>query len=296
MKKTSTVAGLLKPRIFWFFNLPRLGTGGKMVTLGIGIVVFMIAMTTLAPFIAPHNPGQINIGPIASPPNTQFPMGTNHLGQDIFSRIISGGAIMMQVAILSVIICITVGVPLGLAAGYTRGIGDRVASLAMDSLYAFPGLVLAIAIASVLGTGVVNLAISIAVVYIPSYFRVVRSQVLSLKELPFVEAVKAAGGSIANILFKQILPNVVPSIAAIASINVADAVLTEAGLTYLGLGPNVSLPDWGWDIFYGKNLFFSGAWWAWTFPGLMIVVLAAGFTFIGEGLSEIWSPKLQEQG
>ena len=108
-----------------------------------------------------------------------------------------------------------------------------------------------------------------------------------------MEAVKVAGGRTRNILFRQILPNVIPSIAVIASINVADAILTEAGLTYLGLGPNISLPDWGWDIFNGKNLLLSGAWWAWVFPGVMIVLLAAGFAFIGEGLSEVWNPRLK---
>ncbi len=108
-----------------------------------------------------------------------------------------------------------------------------------------------------------------------------------------MEAVKVAGARTPHILFRQILPNLVPSIAVIGSINVADAVLTEAGLTYLGLGPNVALPDWGWDILYGKNLFFSGAWWAWFFPGVMIVLLAVGFTLIGEGLSEVWNPKLR---
>jgi peptide/nickel transport system permease protein len=281
-----------RPRIVWFFNLRKEGMGGKMVLIGSSIVVFIIAMTLLAPFLAPHNPTQINSGPKFAPPSYAFPLGTNHLGEDMLSRIMFGASTMLQVAMLSVIICLSIGVPIGLASAYKSGIADRAASLAMDSLYAFPGLVLAIAIAAVLGTGVIDLAIAISVVYIPSYFRVVRSQVLTIKELPFVEAVKVAGGRTFNILFRQILPNVIPSIAVIASINVADAILTEAGLTYLGLGPNISLPDWGWDIFYGKQNFFSGAWWMWAFPGLMIVLLAAAFAFIGEGLSEIWNPRL----
>ena len=264
-----------------------------MVILGVCIVTFIIVMTLLAPVIAPHNPEQINSANIAQPPSWKYPFGTNQLGQDIFSRIMYGSTTMLEVGILSVIICLAIGVPVGLSAGYVSGVPDRLASLVMDSIYAFPGLVLAIAISAVLGTGVVNLAIAISVVYIPSYFRVVRSQVLSIKQLPFVEAVKVAGGRTRNILFRQILPNVIPSVAVIASINVADAILTEAGLTYLGLGPNISLPDWGWDIFNGKNLLLSGAWWAWVFPGIMIVLLAAGFAFIGEGLSEVWNPRLK---
>jgi peptide/nickel transport system permease protein len=293
-----TRSDFLRPRIVWFLSLRRRGAGGKMVVLGAGIIGALVLMTLIAPLVAPHDPfqGVVSCGlgqPCAVPPNARELMGTNQLGQDIFSRILFGGATMMEVAILSVILCLCVGVPLGLFAGYISGAGDRLLSLGMDSLYAFPGLVLAIAIASVLGTGVVNLAVAIAVVYIPSYFRVVRSQTLSLKQYPFVEAVKVAGARTAHVLFRQILPNVVPSIVVIASVNVADAVLTEAGLTYLGLGPNVALPDWGWDIYYGKTLFLSGAWWAWAFPGLMIVLLVAGFSFIGEGLSEIWNPRLR---
>jgi len=165
----------------------------------------------------------------------------------------------------------------------------------MDSLYAFPGLILAIAIAAVLGRGVVNLAIAIAVVYIPTYFRVVRSQVLTAKELPYVEAVKVEGGGTWNVLFRQILPNVLPSVAVVASINVADSVITEAGLTYLGLGVNVAVPDWGFDIYYGYQSLLAGAWWTVLFPGLMVVLLAGGFTFIGEGLSEVLSPRLSRR-
>ena len=282
----------LRPAINFFFTLPRFGTGGKMVVIGVSVVAFLIVMTVAAPLVSPHNPTQLSLGPAAAAPSWRFPMGTNYLGEDILSRLIYGGSTMMEVAALTVLICFAIGVPLGLFSGYSRRAIDGVISLVMDSIYAFPGLVLAIAIAAVLGRGVVNLSIAIAVVYIPTYFRVVRSQVLSIKELPYVEAVKTEGGGLLNILFRQILPNVIPSIAVVASINVADAVITEAGLTYLGLGVNPAVPDWGYAILYGKTLFFAGAWWAWLFPGIMVILLAGGFTLIGEGLSEVLSPRL----
>jgi peptide/nickel transport system permease protein len=285
----------VRPAINFFFTLPRFGMGGKMVVIGISVVAFLLVMTILAPFIAPHDPNQLTVGPADSPPSWRFPMGTNRLGQDILSRMIAGGSTMMEVAALSVTICFLVGVPLGLLAGYSRRIIDSPLSLIMDSIYAFPGLVLAIAIAAVLGRGVVNLSIAIAVVYIPTYFRVVRSQVLTMKELPFVEAVKVEGGGTLNVLFRQIFPNVLTSIAVIASINVADSVITEAGLTYLGLGVNVAVPDWGFDIYYGYQSLLAGAWWTVLFPGLMVVLLAGGFTFIGEGLSEVLSPRLSKR-
>ncbi len=283
----------VRPAINFFLALPRFGAGGKMVVVGTAIVVALLVMTVLSPFIAPHDPSALSVGPADSPPSAEFPMGTNHLGQDILSRMIAGGPTMMEVAALSVAICFLIGVPLGLVAGYSRRMIDSPLSLLMDSLYAFPGLVLAIAIAAVLGRGVVNLSIAIAVVYIPTYFRVVRSQVLAMKELPFVEAVKVEGGGTLNLLFRQIFPNVLPSIAVIASINVADSVITEAGLTYLGLGVNVAAPDWGFDIYYGYQSFLAGAWWTMLFPGIMVILLAGGFTFIGEGLSEVLNPRLR---
>lgn len=291
MKKESD--SRIRPAINFFFTLPKFGTGGMMVVIGAAIVIILVAMTILSPFITPHSPIQLSVGPADAAPSLNFPMGTNRLGQDIFSRMIAGGSTMMEVAGLAVAICFLIGVPLGLLAGYSRRLIDGPLSLLMDSLYAFPGLVLAIAIAAVLGRGVVNLAIAIAVVYIPTYFRVVRSQVLTMKEMPFVEAVKVEGGGTLNVLFRQIFPNVLASVAVIASINVADAVITEAGLTYIGLGVNAALPDWGFDIYYGYQSLLAGAWWTVLFPGLMVVLLAGGFTFIGEGLSEVLNPRLR---
>jgi len=191
-------------------------------------------------------------------------------------------------------VCLAVGLPIGLLATYAGGLPDKVSSLVMDSVYAFPGLVLAIAIAAMLGRGVVNMSVAIAVVYVPSYYRIVRSQVLTVKELPYVEAARALGGRSGTILFRYVLPNVVPSIVSVATINFADAILTAAGLTFVGLGLSVAVPDWGWDLTYGRQLLPAGAWWVITFPGVMIVLLALGFTLIGEGLSEIMSPRLEQ--
>lgn len=201
---------------------------------------------------------------------------------------------MIQVAALSVVVCFSIGVPLGLMASYQGGATDRIVSLVMDSVFAFPGLVLAIAIAAILGPGVVNMALAIAVVYIPSYFRVVRSQVLTIKELPYVEAAVVMGARNREILTSYILPNVLPSAIVVLSINFADAVLTAAGLTFVGLGLPVDVADWGWDLTFGWEQLISGAWWVITFPGLMIVFLALGFTLVGEGFNEILTPKLKE--
>jgi peptide/nickel transport system permease protein len=294
MKKEKPQGRILVQLFPSLANLASRGLAGWAILIGAAIVAVMAVMTVVAPWISPYNPIAINVGPILSPPSAEFPLGTNHLGQDMLSRVYSGGAIMFQVAVLSVIVCLVVGVPIGLFASYLGGYTDKVASLVMDSIYAFPGLVLAIAIAAMLGPGVVNMALSIAVVYVPSYFRIIRSQVLTIKELPYVEAASMMGAKSRTTLFRYILPNVIPSIVAVATINFADAVLTSAGLTFVGLGLPVSTPDWGWDLTYGRRLLPSGAWWVIAFPGLMVVLLALGFTMMGEGLSELFNPRLQK--
>lgn len=288
----------IKRRIFGrliptFTSLAKKGPSGWMVILGIAIVSALVIMTAIAPWITPYNPGKSNVGPLGAPPSPEFPMGTNHLGQDMLSRILCGGAIMLQVSALSVLVCFIIGVPIGLFSSYIGGMVDKAFSLVIDAIYAFPGLVIAIAVAAMLGTGVVNMALSIAVVYIPSYFRIVRSQVLSIKELAYVEAARATGAKWYTILFRYVFPNVIPSIVVVATINFADAILTAAGLTFIGLGVTIDIPDWGWDLTSGRALIASGAWWVIAFPGLMIILLALGFTLIGDGLSELLNPKLQ---
>ncbi|MBN2229206.1 MAG: ABC transporter permease [Candidatus Thorarchaeota archaeon] len=261
---------------------------------GLLIVFAVVYMTAISWWIVPYDPTRLDVGPYGAPPQEGFPLGTTALGQDLLSRVIAGGGIMLQVAMLSVVVCFSIGVPAGLAASYRGGLVDRGASLVMDSIFAFPGLVLAIAIAAMLGPGVTNMALAIAVVYIPSYFRVVRSQVLTVKELAYVEAAVALGARDRDIIFRYILPNILPSAVVVLSINFADAVLTAAGLTFVGLGLPVDVPDWGWDLTFGSHEYIAGKWWSITFPGLMIVILALGFTLAGEGLNEVLTPKLKE--
>ncbi len=275
-------------------NLLSRGSAGWMVFIGALIVVSIFIMTLLGPIIAPHNPVGIGVGPRLSPPSDEFPFGTTILGEDMLSRIITGGAIMLQVAALSALICFAVGVPTGLFSSYVGGRIDKLLSLVMDSIYAFPGLVLAIALAAMLGRGVISMSLAISVVYIPSYFRIVRSQVLTIKELPYTTAAKAMGAKWYTVLSSHIFPNVVPSIVVVATVNFADAILTAAGLTFVGLGVEIDVPDWGRDLTSGRQVLASGAWWVITFPGIMIILLALGFTLIGEGLSELTSPRLRE--
>jgi peptide/nickel transport system permease protein len=223
-----------------------------------------------------------------------YRLGTDNLGRDILSRLIWGARTVLSVAFLSALLSSSIGVSVGLLSGYVGGALDRVPSLVMDSLYSFPGLLLAIAMVAMLGPGILNIAVAISVVYIPTFFRMVRGQVLSVKEELYVEAARSLGASSKSILALYIFPNVIPSVVVIFSLNVADTILTAAGLSFIGLGLPPDIPDWGYDVSKGQQFLVSGQWWMITFPGIMITLVAAGFSLLGEGLSEILNPRLTE--
>jgi peptide/nickel transport system permease protein len=266
-----------------------ISVAGALIILG---VVFM---AVFAGHIAPYSPYSQNTGPQLSSPNRQHLMGTDNLQRDVFSRIVFGSRTILGVAILAAVISSILGISAGLVSGFAGGKVDRVLSLVMDSVYSFPGLILAIAFAAMLEPGVTNISIAVAVIYIPTYFRLVRGQTLTIKEELYVEAARAIGAPRLTILLKYIFPNVIATTVVVFTMNVADAIMTEAALTYLGLGLPPSVVDWGMDLAMGKKFLPSGQWWMITFPGAMISLLAVGFTMLGEGLAEILNPRLLER-
>ncbi len=266
-----------------------------ILVAGALIVLAIIAMALFSSAVAPFDPYDQNTGPQLAPPGGKHLMGTDNLQRDIWSRIVHGSQTILRVAVLAAIISSVVGIILGLISGFSGGILDRVISLIMDSVYSFPGLILAIAFAAMLGPGVFNITVSVAVIYIPTYFRLVRGQTLSIKEELYVEAARAIGASGWTILWRYIFPNVIATTVVIFTLNVADAIMIEAALTYLGLGLPPDIVDWGMDLAMGKRFLPAGHWWLITFPGVMISVLALGFTMLGEGLAEILNPRLLER-
>jgi peptide/nickel transport system permease protein len=234
-----------------------------------------------------------NKGSISENAGLSFILGTNQIGQDVFSRIIWGTRIALIVGLSSALVSFVIGVPLGLISGFISGPFDRVMTLIMDALYTFPGLILAIAIAAVLGPGIGNIIVAISVVYIPTYYRIVRGQTLSVKQELYVEAARSLGTKQFDILWKYIFPNVISSVVIIFSVNVADAILTEAGLSFLGLGLPPNTPDWGIDLARGQD-YIRTAWWLITMPGLMVTMVTLSFSMLGESLSEILNPRLAQ--
>jgi peptide/nickel transport system permease protein len=266
-----------------------------ILLFGALIILAIVFMAVFAGDIAPFDPHYQDAGPQLAPPGGEHLMGTDNLKRDVLSRIIHGSRTILRVAVLAALISSVCGITLGLISGYSGGLFDRVISLIMDSIYSFPGLILAIAFAAMLGPGVINITLAVSVIYVPTYFRLVRGQTLSIKEELYVEAAKAIGASGGTIIWKYIFPNVIATTAVVFTLNVADAIMTEAALTYLGLGLPPSIADWGMDLSMGKKFLPSGQWWLITFPGAMISVLALGFTMLGEGLAEILNPRLLER-
>jgi peptide/nickel transport system permease protein len=236
----------------------------------------------------------VSVKSVGEPFGARFLLGTDNYGRDVLSRVISGAQTVLGIAILAALMSAALGIPLGLLSGFFGGFPDRALSLVMDSLYSFPGLILAIAMAALLGPSMLNVAIAIAIIYVPVYFRLVRGKVLSLKEEPYVEAARSLGAGALAILGLYVFPNVIPSIVVVFSMNVADSIMTEAGLSFLGLGLPPPTPDWGFDLSAGKRFVPAGYWWIITYPGLMIAMLTLGFSMFGEGLNEILNPRLTE--
>jgi peptide/nickel transport system permease protein len=218
-------------------------------------------------------------------------LGTNNLGYDVFSRMIHGTRTTLITGIASALFACFIGIPLGLISGYVGGALDRALSLVLDSIYSFPGLILAIAIAVVLGRGITTVIFAIAVIFVPVYFRIVRSQTLAIREMAYVEAARSLGETDFNILVRYIAPNILASVVVIFSINVADAILTGAGLSFLSLGLPENTADWGVDLARNQQ-YLRSDWWLVGIPGFLITLLVLCFSLLGESLSEILNPRL----
>jgi peptide/nickel transport system permease protein len=273
----------------------KYGAEWWILVIGALIILVIVFMAIFAESIAPFDPYDQNTGPQLTSPGGKHLMGTDNLQRDVWSRMIFGSRTILRIAVLAAVISSVIGITFGLISGFSGGLFDRVTSLVMDSMYSFPGLILAIAFAAMLGPGVINITLAVAVIYIPTFFRLVRGQTLQIKEELYVEAARAIGASGAVILWKYIFPNVLATAVVVFTLNVADAIMIEAALTYLGLGLPPIIVDWGMDLSMGKKFLPSGQWWMITFPGVMISTLALGFTMLGEGLAEILNPRLLER-
>jgi peptide/nickel transport system permease protein len=278
--------------------------------VGLAIIAVFVVFALFAPLISPYGFDQFQSNGVRFPksghPSGSHLLGTNIQSTDVLSHIIYGSRTALEVVLIAVVVSLLVGVPLGLFSGYYGGPVDRVLVLIMDAMFAFPSLLLAIIVAFLLQGkfdflgagfgGVMSAAISITVIYVPQYFRVIRNSVISVREEAYVEAARVLGAKPRTIIAKYVFGNVIQNVPVIATLNAADALLTLAGLGFLGYGVQpTQAAEWGYDLQRALGEASGGVWWTSVYPGLAIVLLVTGLTLVGESLNDLLNPTLRRR-
>jgi peptide/nickel transport system permease protein len=260
------------------------------VLAGIVMVVGLILIAALAGLIAPYDPIANNVRAALQAPSSFYYFGTDRFGRDVFSRVVFGSRLSLFVALVSVSISAVIGVALGLVSGYFRGWIDNLIGRIMDVFFSFPALLLAIGVAAMLGPGLNNAIIAIAVVYSPVFGRVVRGPVLVERGKEYVEAARVMGASSPRIILKHVFPNVLSPLIVQATITLSQAILVEAYLSFLGLGTQPPFPSWGTMLQEGRT-FLETAPWMSIFPGLAIMLTVLAFNLLGDGIRDVLDPR-----
>jgi peptide/nickel transport system permease protein len=258
--------------------------------IGAAIVALVLLAAVAAPLITGYDPLAQNLAAQAQAPSAAHWFGTDKLGRDLFARIVYGARISIRIGFIAVGLAISAGTLIGLVAGYAGGRVDALLMGAMDVMLAFPSIILAIAITTILGPSITNLMIAVGIVYVPQYARLARSSVLNLRDTEFVEAARAIGATAPAIVLGHILPNILAPLLVQATLGVATAELEAAGLSYLGLGARPPMPEWGAMLNDARDYWLSAPW-ALIFPGASITILVLGFNLLGDGLRDALDPK-----
>jgi peptide/nickel transport system permease protein len=262
----------------------------RLAVFGLVILLGLVVVALFGERLAPHSPTRTNIPDRLQGPSAMHLFGTDDLGRDVFSRVLVAARVSLQVGFIAVGISLTAGVLIGLVAGFYGKLIDAVLMRLMDMVFAFPAILLAIAILAVLGPGIGNAMIAIGIVYTPIFARVTRGSVLSVREEVYVRAARSLGASDSRLIARHILPNVLGPVIVQTSISLAFAILSEAALSFLGLGVQAPDPAWGRMLAEGRA-FIRMAPWMGVFPGLAIVVTVMAFNFLGDGLRDALDPK-----
>lgn len=278
---------------FWW-NIVREFKEDKLAAASLGFILVIILAGIFAPFIALHNPTDPSLEHKLQPGfwagNFEYPLGTDQLGRDIFSRIVYGTRLSLKVGLIVLLITAFLGILLGIVSAYYGKAIDLLLMRITDIFLAFPPLLLALAVVAVLGAGLTNAMIAISLVYIPEMARVVRGSVLSVKQLPYIEASKTIGTGDLTIMIEHILPNVFTSSIVFLTLLLADAILYTSSMGFLGIGIDPSTPEWGAMLSSGKDYLLIGYWWLTVFPGLIICMSVLSFNLLGDGLKEAFGP------
>jgi peptide/nickel transport system permease protein len=280
-----------RPRSLWSDAWARLLKNPVAVFGGI-LVILLILIALLAPWIAPYDPIKQNLRESLSSPSMAHLFGTDVHGRDIFSRVLYGAGISLRIGTLGTLFGCLFGVLLGVVAGFYGGLVDNLVMRVMDVLLAFPGLLLAIAIVAIIGPGLENVIIAVGIFSIPTFARVVRGSILSVKQQEFVAAAYVVGARDARIMALHLFPNVLAPVLVLTTMRVATAILTAASLSFLGLGAQPPMPEWGAMLSDGREYMVLAPHVA-TFPGLAILVTVLAFNLLGDGLRDALDPRLR---
>lgn len=287
--------------------LPRRGEGARLPValrrflgirlagLGLAVVAGLVLVAFLAGVISPYDPNYQSLADVLQPPSALHLLGTDDLGRDVLSRVIYGARVSLEVGLIAVGVALVAGVVLGLTAGYWSGVADEALMRLMDAVAAFPTLVLALAITAALGMGIGNAMIAIGLVYTPVFARLVRAQALSVRELDYVTAARNLGAGPLWTMVRHIWPNVTPPVIVQASLSVSAAVITEASLSFLGVGVRPPTASWGSMLNEGYQ-YLEIAPWLSIVPGVAIFVVVLGLNFLGDGLRTVLDPRLSHRG
>lgn len=274
------------------WSLPRVEQLSFLI--GLGLVLSIILIGIFAELVAPYRPTQINPSDILQPPSFQHIFGTDSLGRDLWSRIVYGSRVSLLVGLISVLIAAVVGTILGVLTGYFGGWIDRAITLPMDGLYAFPAFLIALLISVALGGGDFYTAIAVGVGLLPRFYRTIRSAAISVSEEEFIEAEISLGASDMYIVFHHVLPLTFSVFGVVFTISIASAILSIAGLGFLGLGVIPPTPEWGSDLAAGRANILIGVWWTTMIPSMFIFLTVLGYSLLGDGLEKIFGATLEE--
>lgn len=258
--------------------------------IGLGITVLLVLAAIFAPAISPHDPTLMGAGGSLESPSLAHPFGTDKFGRDLFSRVVAGSRLTLFIGGLAVAISCSIGSLLGLVSGYAGGKVDNVIMRAVDVMFSFPDILIALSVVALLGPSLQNAVIAVGISAIPWYARVVRGTVLVERQKQYFEAAESLGAKGERLVFRHILPNALPPILVLATLGFSTAILSAAALSFLGLGAQPPEPEWGLELALGRDL-MRQAWWIMTFPGVAIAVTVLGFNLLGDGLREALDPR-----
>jgi len=259
---------------------------------GLVTLSLLVIVAATGRFIVPYDPLKPDMSALMSPPSARHLMGTDQIGRDLLSRIIVGAPYSLQTALIATLVAAVIGIPLGLLAGYFGGWTGQVIDLLTDAMLAFPGIIMAMTLVAALGPGFTNAMIALGISFSPVYTRLVRGQVLSIKQTPYVESALVVGCSSLRILWRYVLPNTMAPLIVLSSMSVAGAIMAGAGLSYLGLGAQPPIPEWG-ALMNAGIWFLSNAPWVTLFPGLAIMITTLAANLVGDGLRDALDPRLR---